>query len=178
PIICGFNFRWSGGNSPYGPASKYHSTGTTARSVRDNPLFDGLLPISVVLDLDSSPPPRARSGPVRPITYILLTAPHDRPPVSVSNGGTMKHARFALVSISVCAVVFALAGCGSSVMNSSNQGQPGPPPTVSSTGLQVNGYAANRWLYVQFSEDMDPATINSKTITVADSSGVDIPGNV
>jgi len=90
----------------------------------------------------------------------------------------MKHARLALVSISVCAVVFALAGCGSSVMNSSNQGQPGPPPTVSSTGLQVNGSAANRWLYVQFSEDMDPATINSKTITVADSSGVDIPGNV
>src|SRR6185437_5481508 len=87
PIICGFNFRWSGGNSPYGPASKYHSTGTTARSVRDNPLFDGLLPISVVLDLDSCPPPRARSGPVRPITYILLTAPHERPPVSVSNGG-------------------------------------------------------------------------------------------
>jgi hypothetical protein len=89
----------------------------------------------------------------------------------------MKRARLALLSIAICAAILALSGCGSSVMSTSYT-QSSPPPTVSSVGLQTDGVAANRWLYVQFSEDMDPSTINSKTITVADSSGTAVPGNV
>lgn len=89
----------------------------------------------------------------------------------------MKRSRIALLSIAICAVALALSGCGSSVMSTSHT-QSSPPPTVSSAGLQTDGVAANRWLYVQFNEDMDPATINSKTIMVADSRGFAVPGNV
>ena len=88
----------------------------------------------------------------------------------------MKRSRLALLSIAICTAILALSGCGSSVM--SNPSHSGTAPTVTNAGLQVNGVAANRWLYVQFSEDMDPSTINSKTITVADSSGAAVPGNI
>jgi hypothetical protein len=89
----------------------------------------------------------------------------------------VKNLRFACASFVIGLLAAALTGCGSSVMSTGHT-QSGSPPAVSGVGLQGNGSAANRWLYVQFNEQMDPATINSKTITVTDSSGAAVPGNV
>lgn len=86
----------------------------------------------------------------------------------------MRYLRLALTSLASCAVALALGGCGSSVMNS----MAGNTPSVSSVGAEANGVAPNRWLYVQFNEAMDPATINNQTVMVKDSSGRSVPGNV
>lgn len=84
--------------------------------------------------------------------------------------------RLAAFAFSGCVVALVLNGCGSSAMNSmSGVGQ---APTVANIGLQVNGVAPNRTLYMQFNEAMDPATINGQTIVVKSSSGAAATGTV
>jgi len=76
-------------------------------------------------------------------------------------------------------VALALSGCSSaSLMNANSPSAGGTAPAVVAVGVQNNGVAPNRWQYVQFNEAMDPATINSQTFTVADSSGKLVTGNV
>jgi hypothetical protein len=62
------------------------------------------------------------------------------------------------------------------ISNSANPS--GPAPTVVAVGDQVNGVAPNRIQEVQFSEAMDPSTINAQSFQVTDSSGKTMPGNV
>lgn len=77
-----------------------------------------------------------------------------------------------------------LAGCGSSTVGSNpgSSGNPGngsgPAPTVSASAMAATGVAPNNMLEVQFSEAMDSTTINTKTFTVADSSGNAVSGTV
>ena len=54
----------------------------------------------------------------------------------------------------------------------------GAVPTVIAVGEQVNGVAPNRKQEVQFSEAMDPATINAQSFQVTDSSGKAMLGTV
>lgn len=76
-----------------------------------------------------------------------------------------------------------LAGCASgpgSFGNGSGIAAPNgaAAPNVTAVGLQVNGAAANRKQEVQFSEAMNPATINNQTFYVADASGQKAPSVV
>lgn len=87
----------------------------------------------------------------------------------------MRYLHLTLTGLISCAVALALSGCGSTVMNNSMAGH---TPTVSGIGAEANGVAPNRWMYVQFNEAMDPSTINNQTMTVTDSSGRSVPGNV
>lgn len=87
----------------------------------------------------------------------------------------MRYLGLTLLSISTCVTVIALSGCGSMAGNGS---QFSAAPAITNLGVQVNGVAPNRWQYVQFNEAMAPATINSKTIVVADSSGRTVAGSV
>ncbi|HLY42929.1 MAG TPA: Ig-like domain-containing protein [Terracidiphilus sp.] len=88
----------------------------------------------------------------------------------------MPWSRPAFLCLSVLAFAIAFSGCSSSRMISTVPA--GPAPTVANTGMQVNGVAPNRWLYLQFNEAMNPSTINSQTVFVTDSSGTHVPGNV
>lgn len=91
----------------------------------------------------------------------------------------MPWSRFALFSLPAYALATVLSGCSSSyTMNNASTASAGPAPTVANVGMQVNGVAPNRWLYLQFNEAMDPSTINSQTVFVTDSSGTHVPGNV
>lgn len=93
----------------------------------------------------------------------------------------MRCPRLAQICFPICVAVLALSGCGSNVtsMNSSAPAGPtGPAPVVAAMGVQTNGVAPNRWIYAQFNEAMDPATINRQTFTVADASGKFVTGNV
>jgi hypothetical protein len=84
-----------------------------------------------------------------------------------------------LASLSALTLTALLAGCGSTLMTiSGNDPASGPAPTVTSAAEQVNGVAPNRKQEVQFSEAMDPTTINAKTFMVKDSSGVAVSGAV
>jgi hypothetical protein len=72
-----------------------------------------------------------------------------------------------------------VTGCGSSMhFTSGNAAQGAAPPSVAAVATQLNGVAPNRKQEVQFSEAMDPATINAKSFQVADSSGSPLPGSV
>jgi uncharacterized repeat protein (TIGR03803 family) len=91
----------------------------------------------------------------------------------------MRFPRIILLFVSFCALSFALSGCSSvSLMSVNSSGAGGATPTVVAVGDQVNGVAPNRWQYVQFSEAMDPASINSQTFVVTDSNGRAVAGNV
>ena len=96
----------------------------------------------------------------------------------------MRYPRLVFVSLSTLAVAIVLSGCGSSQMgnslagNNGNSSQTGTPPTVAAVAVQVNGAAANRKQEVQFSEAMDPSTINAQSFTVTDSSGKPAQGTV
>lgn len=72
----------------------------------------------------------------------------------------------------------ALSGCGSNLSSMSSSTPAGPAPAVAAMGVQTNGVAPNRWIYAQFNEPMNPATINRQTFTVADSGGKQVSGNV
>ena len=89
----------------------------------------------------------------------------------------MRSPRRILLCATMCAV--ALSGCRSvTTVGSNSQTTAGPAPTVIATGMQVNGVAPNRWQYVQFSQPMDPSTINGQTFLIANASGTNVPGNV
>ena len=93
----------------------------------------------------------------------------------------MRHPCVFSLAFLVFTVPFALSGCGSTQMGSSlsgNNSQSGTPPTVSAVAVQVNGVAPNRKQEVQFSEAMDPSTINTQSLQVADSSGKAVTGAV
>ena len=84
-----------------------------------------------------------------------------------------------LISLSALTLTALLAGCGSSLRTISGNGSgSGPAPTVTATALQVNGVEPGNKQEVQFSEAMDPGTINAQTFTVADSSGHVVSGVV
>lgn len=93
------------------------------------------------------------------------------------------HPRSSLVCTSALAFIFLFAGCGTSVTPatsaapSTNAGS-GPAPTVAAVAEQVDGVAPNRKQEIQFSEAMDPSTINSQTFQIADSSGKSVSGIV
>ncbi len=96
----------------------------------------------------------------------------------------MRYPLLAIVSSSICVASLVLSGCSSSLM-STNSPAPtnsptstGPVPTVIAVGEQVNGVAPNRKQEVQFSEAMDPATINAQSFQVTDSSGKTMQGTV
>ena len=88
------------------------------------------------------------------------------------------HVGFCTTPACICALV--LSGCGGNVLTtSSNTPAPiGPAPTVIAVGEQVNGVAPNRKQEVQFSEAMDPSTINAQSFHVTDSSGKLAQGTV
>ena len=88
----------------------------------------------------------------------------------------MASTRLVFFSLSTCTLLIALSGCSSSYTMSNASS--GPAPAVANIGMEANGVAPNRWLYLQFNEAMDPATINSQTVFVTDSSGTHVPGNV
>ena len=93
----------------------------------------------------------------------------------------MRHPCFVSLSFLVFAVSLVLSGCGSTQMSispASSDPQTGTPPTVSAVVVQVNGVAPNRKQEVQFSEAMDPATINPQSFQVTDSSGKLAQGSV
>lgn len=81
----------------------------------------------------------------------------------------------------LASILLILTGCGSNqIMSRSTLGsQPtGPAPTVLAVAEQVNGVAPNRMQEVQFSEAMDPATINGSTFVVTDAGGNRMPGAI
>ncbi len=80
----------------------------------------------------------------------------------------------------VLSLVLPLAGCGNM---SSNPSMPsaasGPAPTVMGVGKQINGVATDRLIDVQFSTAMDPATINTGTFLLQQTSnGATVSGAV
>ncbi len=84
-----------------------------------------------------------------------------------------------LSSLSALTLTALLAGCSSSlVTENATDPASGAVPTVSAVAEQVNGVAPNRKQEVQFSEAMDPSTINAQTFTVTDSSGNAVSGVV
>jgi hypothetical protein len=93
---------------------------------------------------------------------------------------SMRHTLLVLYSSSMFAASVVLSGCNSSLMSSSNNSSPGsgPVPVVVAIGDQVNGVAPNRKQEVQFSEAMDPSTINVQSFKVADASGKLAQGTV
>ena len=88
------------------------------------------------------------------------------------------HLVFCSTPVCVCAIL--LSGCGgNALIKSSNSTTPtGQVPTVVSVAEQVNGVAPNRKQEVQFSEPMDPSTINAQSFKVADASGKLAQGTV
>ena len=89
----------------------------------------------------------------------------------------MMHALRFFVCTSVFFTALILTGCGSSYNINGGLAQ-GAAPIIAAVALQVNGVAPNRKQEVQFSEAMDPATINAQSFQVADSSGNLMPGAV
>lgn len=90
-----------------------------------------------------------------------------------------------LRSLLVCTCAFTfltiLFGCGANSvpLSSSNPNNgTGPVPAVTAQAIEVNGVAPNRKQEVQFSEAMDPATINNKTFAITDAGGNPVPGDV
>ncbi|HKO14237.1 MAG TPA: Ig-like domain-containing protein [Acidobacteriaceae bacterium] len=94
----------------------------------------------------------------------------------------MSSIRSLLLWTSVFTLANLLGGCGSTSLplNSNNGGHSGsgPVPTVIAQALELNGVAPNRKQEVQFSEAMDPATINAKTFVITDPGGNQMPGVV
>jgi hypothetical protein len=91
----------------------------------------------------------------------------------------MRYPRLVSVSLLVFAVSLALNGCGGTpIVGSNSAAATGPVPTVSAVVVQVNGVAPNRKEEVQFSEAMDPSTINAQSFQVTDSSGKSMQGAV
>jgi hypothetical protein len=83
-----------------------------------------------------------------------------------------------LLPMSLIVAALALTGCGSNMTSSNFSQNLKAAPAVSAVAVQVDGNAPNRKQEVQFNEPMDPATINSRTFQVADSSGNPAPGAV
>lgn len=82
----------------------------------------------------------------------------------------MRYPRLVLLSFLICVASLVLSGCGSAkLMSSGSSG--GATPVVFAVGDQVNGVAPNRKQEVQFNEAMNPATINSQSLQVGDSTG-------
>jgi len=85
-----------------------------------------------------------------------------------------------------CATAFTLslvlASCGSisnpMVSNTTGNSGTGPVPTVSALAVEINGVAPNRKQEVQFSEAMNPDTLNAKTFLVTDAGGNHVTGTV
>src|SRR4051794_32445589 len=91
----------------------------------------------------------------------------------------MRFDSFLLRSTPLCVCALVLSGCSSTIMTSSNSVNPtGQAPAVIAVGDQVNGVAPNRKQEVQFSEAMDPSTINAQSFQVSDSSGKLAQGTV
>ena len=91
----------------------------------------------------------------------------------------MRGRRLVLVSLVLCPALLLFSGCSSMTLRGGNaSGTTASAPTVVAVGLQNNGVAPNRVQYVQFSEAMDPSTINNQTFVVTDSGGRAVPGNV
>jgi hypothetical protein len=84
--------------------------------------------------------------------------------------------RISFMAFSGCAAALMLTGCSNSVTNSI--AGTGPAPAVANMGVQVNGVAPNRALYVQFNEAMDSSTINGQTVMVKDAGGTAAAGAV
>lgn len=79
------------------------------------------------------------------------------------------------LSCSLLAAAVCLAGCGSVTQNAMQ----GNAPTVTAVGVQTNGVATNRAIDVEFSTDMNPATINAKTLVVRKANdGAAVSGSV
>ena len=92
----------------------------------------------------------------------------------------MSTLRPVLLCTAAFTVATLLGGCGATsvpVSNNTNSGT-GPVPTVIAQAVEVNGVAPNRKQEVQFSEAMNPATINDKTFVVTDAGGNTVPGDV
>ena len=94
----------------------------------------------------------------------------------------MRYPSVVLFSSTICVASLVLSGCSSSLMspgsNPVSASGSGPVPAVVAVGDQVNGVAPNRKQEVQFSEAMDPATINAQSFQVTDSSGKPASGIV
>ncbi|HET9088507.1 MAG TPA: Ig-like domain-containing protein, partial [Acidobacteriaceae bacterium] len=99
----------------------------------------------------------------------------------------MRSLRPILLCTSALTLTTLLAGCGAGSRPSfagsgSGSGIAAPSsattPTVTSVAVQVNGTAPNRLQEVQFSEPMNPATINTQTFQITDASGKAVPGVV
>ena len=90
-------------------------------------------------------------------------------------------ARSSLLPSIAVAVAIALSSCSGvsspSLATPPTQAQPAAAPTVVAVGTQTNGWATNRAIDVKFSDDMNPATVNSQTFLLQQS-GVLVPGNV
>ena len=97
----------------------------------------------------------------------------------------MRSLRPILLCTSALTLTTLLAGCGAGSHPSFAGGGSGvaapssaSTPTVTSVAVQVNGTAPNRLQEVQFSEPMNPATINTQTFQITDASGQAVPGVV
>lgn len=95
---------------------------------------------------------------------------------------TLRCSSPALLFLGVAAFI---AGCGMNGVppNSSNRSNPapmgsGPAPAVTAVAEQTNGVALNRKQEVQFSEAMNPGTINAGTFIVKDAGGNKVAGTV
>lgn len=90
--------------------------------------------------------------------------------------------RPALFSTIAFTISLYLASCGSishpMVSNTTANSGTGPVPTVSGLAVEVNGVAPNRKQEVQFSEAMNPDTINAKTFLITDAGGNQVTGTV
>lgn len=90
--------------------------------------------------------------------------------------------RSALFSTIAFTLTLFLASCGSisnpMVSNTTGNSGTGPVPTVSGLAVETNGVAPNRKQEVQFSEAMNPGTINAKTFLITDAGGNQVTGTV
>ncbi|HKR27055.1 MAG TPA: Ig-like domain-containing protein, partial [Acidobacteriaceae bacterium] len=90
--------------------------------------------------------------------------------------------RSALFSTIAFTLSLLVASCGSistpMANNTTGSTGTGPVPTVSGLAVEVNGVAPNRKQEVQFSEAMNPDTINAKTFLIMDAGGNQVTGAV
>lgn len=90
--------------------------------------------------------------------------------------------RSALFSTIALTLTLYLASCGTTsvpmVSNTTGNSGTGSVPTVAALAVEVNGVAPNRKQEAQFSEAMNPDTINAKTFLVTDAGGNHVTGTV
>ncbi len=86
----------------------------------------------------------------------------------------MRHwARFSLPAL----FTLFLTGCAG-IVGTQPQSATASAPQVSAIAQQTNGFATNRAIEVQFSTDMNPATINAQTFLLSDSNSQLVAGAV